>query len=442
MADTLALLGGRPVVDPTLKVKWPIVTDADKRAVMKVLDDGPLWALSYDDGLYAPEMMALEREFAAFVGAGYALACNGGTAALHMAVAAAGIGPGDEVITSAFSFLATPVSVLQQSAIPIFADIDPRTFNIDPADIERRLTPRTKGLMPVHVHGVPADMDAINAIAARHGLVVIEDACQAPGARYKGRPAGSLGAMAGFSVNGTKNFAVGEGGLFVTSDETLRERANVVRMVGETSPDYNGRLLGFQDMIGWNYRTQEMPSAFARSQLARLPQYNAQARANGLALTARLAGLAGVVPPYVPADCESIYHKYRMRLEPEVLDLPATLRGAAFRDVVRAALVAEGVDAGMWLDAPLPAHPIFQVKSGYGGGYPWTVAHSDYRYRVEEYPETLRLIDNSLIICAELNPIYCQPPALITQYADAIIKVISNRQGLIAAAKNLPRATA
>src|SRR5215831_12286636 len=134
MSNRLAILGGRPVVETGLKVRWPIVTDDDKRAVARVLDEGPLWAqTAHDGGLFAPEMNALEKEFAAFVGTRYCLANNGGTAALHMALAAAGVGPGDEVITSAFSFLATPVAVLHQCAVPIFADIDPRTFNIDPA---------------------------------------------------------------------------------------------------------------------------------------------------------------------------------------------------------------------------------------------------------------------------------------------------------------------
>jgi dTDP-4-amino-4,6-dideoxygalactose transaminase len=436
MAETLALLGGRPVVNTSLKVGWPIVTDVDKAAVMEVLNRGPLWALSTDEGLVAPEMLALEREFAAFVGVEHALACNGGTAALHMALAAAGVGPGDEVITSAFSFLATPVAVLHQSAIPVFADIDPRTFNIDPAEIERRLTPRTKAIVPVHIHGVPADMDAINAIASRRGLVVIEDACQAPGARYKGRRAGSLAPMAAFSLNGTKNFPVGEGGLFVTREETYRARANMVRMVGETLPS-SDRTMEFQHLIAWNYRTQEMPSAFARSQLQRLDSYNAHARANGEALTRRLAGVAGVEPPYVPPDCEAIYHKYRIRLKPDELDVP--LRGRAFRDLVQEALVAEGVDAVTWLQAPLPAHPIFQVRDGYGRGYPWTIAHPDYRYHVDAYPHTARLIENSLVICSELNPMCCQPLALVEQYGEAIAKVLS-RESILAASERMAKA--
>ena len=431
MSEKLAILGGRPSVNTALKVPWPMVTEADKRAVMHVLEHGPLWALSTDDGLVAPEMMALEREFAEYIGIAHALACNGGTAALHMAVSAAGIGPGDEVITSAFSFLATPVAVLHQSAIPIFADIDPRTFNIDPTDMERRITPRTKAIIPVHIHGVPADMDRINAVAERHHLAVIEDACQAPGARYKGRRAGSLGHMAAFSLNGTKNFPVGEGGLFVTNDDTFRARANMVRMVGETLPA-SDRTMEFQHLVAWNYRTQEMPSAFARTQLRRLDGYNAHARANGEALTRRLAGVAGIEPPYVPADCESIYHKYRLRLRPEDLDLP--FRGTVFRDIVFAALAAEGVDACMWMGgSPLPAHPIFQVRDGYGRGYPWTVAHADYRYHVEDYPETQKLVDNSLVICGELNPMCCQPAALVNQYADAITKVFDQRQALLEA---------
>jgi len=432
MSDTLALLGGRPVVEEALKVRWPMVTDEDRAAVARVLDQGPLWAQSTDAGLFAPEMNALEHEFAQFLGAKHCLACNGGTAAIHMALAAAGVGPGDEVITSAFSFLATPVAVLHQSAIPIFADIDPRTYNIDPADIERRITERTTAILPVHVHGVPAEMDAINAIAGRFGLTVIEDACQAPGARYRGRHAGTLAPMAAFSLNGTKNFAAGEGGLFVTSDETFRARANMVRMVGEVLPATD-HSMAFQHLVAWNYRTQEMPSAFARSQLRRLDQFNAQARANGDLLTRRLAEVRGVEPQHVPTHCESIYHKYRVRLSADELDVP--VRGVPFRDLVQTALVAEGVDAVTWLEAPLPAHPIFQRREGYGRGYPWSIAHAGYRYRVEEYPETQRLVDNSLVICSEPHPIYCQPARLIEQYADAIVKVFSQRQALLAAAE-------
>jgi dTDP-4-amino-4,6-dideoxygalactose transaminase len=274
-------------------------------------------------------------------------------------------------------------------------------------------------------------MDAINAVAKRHGLIVIEDACQAPGARYRGRRTGSLAAMGAFSLNGTKNFGIGEGGLFVTDDETFRARANMVRMVGETLP-MSDRTMEFQHLIAWNYRTQEMPSALARSQLKRLDRVNAQARANGERLARRLTDTPGIAPPYVPPECDSVYHKFRLRLRPDDFDLP--IRGRAFRDLVRSALVAEGVDAVTWLDAPLPAHPIFQRREGYGRGYPWSLAHADYTYNVAEYPETTDLIENSLVICSELYPIYCQPPELIDQYADAILKVFAQPEALLKAA--------
>ena len=423
MSDTLAMLGGSPAVQPGLKVGWPIVTEDDKRAVIRVLDEG----------LFGPEMSALEREFEAFVGVRHCLACNGGTAAVHIALAAAGVEAGDEVITSAFSFLATPVAVLHQSAVPIFADIAPRTFTIDPADVERRITSRTRAILPVHIHGVTAEMDAINTLARRHGLIVIEDACQAPGARYRGRRAGALAAMAAFSLNGTKNLPAGEGGLFVTDDQTFRDRANSVRMVGETLPESDGTMK-YQHLVAWNYRTQEMSSALARSQLRRLEAVNRTARANGEALTGRLAGIRGIEPPFVPSHCESVYHKYRVRLRPEDLDVP--LRGPAFRDLVRQALEAEGVDAVYWLREPLPAHPIFQRREGFGRGYPWTINHAGYAYHVEEYPRTIDLLENSLVICSEQHPIYCQPAALMERYAEAVAKVM-NRASLLQAAQAL-----
>src|SRR5712691_4304939 len=161
--------------------RWPILTEADRAAVARVLDRGVL------SGAGAPEMKALEAEFAAAIGARFCLATNSGTSALHIAPAAAGVGPGDEVIVPALSFIATAQAVLHQGATPVFADVDPGTYNLDPADAERRVTSRTRAIVPVHLHGLPADMDAINGLAERHGITAIEDAAQAHGAIYKGR---------------------------------------------------------------------------------------------------------------------------------------------------------------------------------------------------------------------------------------------------------------
>jgi dTDP-4-amino-4,6-dideoxygalactose transaminase len=203
----LAVFGGDSVVPEGLVVHWPNVTQEDKAAVMAVLDRGILW------GEDSPETAALEKEWAEYVGTRFCLATNSGTAALHMAVAAAGIGPGDEVITSALTFLASASCVLHHNAIPVFADIDPDTFNVTAQTIAERITERTKAIIPVHLHGLPADMDEILALARKHGLTVIEDACQAHGATYKGRKVGGLADSAAFSLNTTKNLAGGEGGV-------------------------------------------------------------------------------------------------------------------------------------------------------------------------------------------------------------------------------------
>src|SRR5207247_2993093 len=184
------------LVRPT---RWPAITDGDRAAVTRVLDRGVL------SGAAAPEIRGLEAEFAAAVGARFCLATNSGTAALHIALAAAGIGAGDEVIVPALSFIATAQAVLHQGATPVFADVDPDTYDIDPADAARRVTSRTRAIVPVHLHGLPADMGTIAELARRHRLTVIEDAAQAHGALYKGRAVGTFGGMAAFSPNATKN---------------------------------------------------------------------------------------------------------------------------------------------------------------------------------------------------------------------------------------------
>ncbi len=420
MSDRLAAHGGTPVLDDSIKVKWPIITQDDKDAVMRVLDSGVIW------GLYAPEMRALEAEFAAYCGAKYCLAMNSGTAALHCAIGAAGIGPGDEVITSAYSFLASGSAVLHHNAIPIFVDIDPRTHNIDVGQIEAAISPRTKAILPVHIHGLPADMDEVNAIAAKHGLLVIEDACQAHGATYKGKRVGTLAAMATFSLNGTKGLSGGEGGLLVTDSEEYRGKANMLRMFGEfVAPDEGRKYQSYT--MGWNYRTQEMPCAFTRSQLRRLDDTNATAQRNAEYLSAELAKIPGLAPPYVPEDRTCIYHKYRLGLEPEKLGSKVT--GVAFRNKLQKALQAEGVDAVLWQLTSLPEQPVFQILEGYGQGCPWScekLGGVKYEYRAEDFPVTKHMLDSSVVICSETYPIYAQPVEVMERYVEAFHKVFGN----------------
>ena len=276
MADKLAINGGPKTVPDGVATRWPIITEDDKQAVMGVLDRGILY------GVYAPEIVGLEEEFADFVGAKHGMATGSGTSAIHCALFAAGVEPGDEVITSAFSFSGSFHPILQQNAIPVFVDIDPRTYNINAAQIEDKITDKTKALLPVHIHGLPADMDEIMALAAKHDLTVIEDAAQAHGAEYRGRRVGTFGAGGAFSLNATKNLAGGEGGMMVTDDEAFLDRARQLRTFGE---DPNARQeFAFRPYHvftpGYQYRYQELAAAFARSQLKRLEAVNRNAQEN------------------------------------------------------------------------------------------------------------------------------------------------------------------
>src|SRR5438874_9226943 len=323
--------------------RWPILTEADRAAVARVLDRGVL------SGAGAPEMKALEAEFAAMVGARFCLATNSGTSALHVALAAAGVGPGDEVIVPALSFIATAQAVLHQGATPVFADVDPQTYNIDPTDAARRVTARTRAIVPVHLHGLPADMDALGALAARHGLALVEDAAQAHGALYKGRSVGTLGAMAAFSLNSTKNLPAGEGGLCVTGSEELSARAARVRFDGLEPPSkwdpshpLDDETDGLATLRGWMYLPGELTAALARSQLQRLAETTARSQRNAARLSERLERLPGVEPPAVPRDRTHVFHKYCVRVDPERAGVrPSAI---ALRDRLLEALRAEGVE--------------------------------------------------------------------------------------------------
>jgi dTDP-4-amino-4,6-dideoxygalactose transaminase len=381
----------------TAKQRWPILTATDRAAVARVLDRGVL------SGAGAPEMRTLEAEFAAVVGAGFCLATNSGTSALHVALGAAGLAPGDEVIVPALSFIATAQAVLHEGGVPVFADVDPVTYNIDPADAARRLTPRTRAIVPVHLHGLPADMDAIAALAARPGLVVIEDAAQAHGATYRGRPVGTLATMAAFSLNSTKNLPAGEGGLFVTSSEALYARAARVRFDGLEPPskwDAERPLDDEADSLatvrGWMYLPGELTCAVARAQLPRLAETTARAQRNGAHLSARLAALPGVVPPATPPDRTHVFHKYRVRVDPRAAGLAMAPR--ALRERLLEALRAEGVEAVLWQEAPLPTHPLFASR--------------------ERYPVAEAALDGSLIIGSQSYPLFAQPLEVVDAWAD------------------------
>lgn len=428
----LAINGGTPVAaDGEIRELWPLVSEDDISAVVETLRSGRLSWINTD------AVPALEKQWAAYVGVEHCIAVNSGTAALHAAVAAAGIEPGDEVLVPALSFLASASAAMHHQGIPVFVDVDPVTFNIDPERIEERITDRTKAIVAVHLHGLPADMDPILEIARRHGLKVIEDAAQAPGAYYRDRAIGSIGDMGAFSIMAGKNLpTAGEGGLFTTDDPELRDRADSVKMFGERvrpgeKRDYNAMTMG------WNYRLSPVLASFTLSQMKSLDENTRQVQAAAERLSGALAEIPGLIPPHVPEDRTHVYHLYRFKVDPEAagLDLPT----GVFRKAVQDLVGAEGVPLIEYQNRPLPGQTIFKERIGYGRGCPWSCgkASRDVVYDMKEYTQTLEVIRGSLLIGHRLCMASFLEPRNIDLYIEAFRKVFERPDEIRAHAEKL-----
>ncbi len=422
MSERLAIEGGMPVVDASEIQPWPVLDERDRQAVLRVFDSG------YLCGAEAPEVRALESEWAAYVGRKYCLTTNSGTAALHMALAALNIGPGDEVLVPSYTFLASASCVLHAGAVPVFVDVDRNTCTIDPQRMEEKITPRTKAVIPVHIHGLPADMNGIMSLARRHNLHIVEDACQAHGAEYRGKKVGSFGALGAFSLNSSKNLCGGEGGLLVVDNEEYYMRAKMLRMFGDEIDDetklrkYNASVLGYQ------YRNLELPAALARAQLERLDDYNARRIENCSYLSDGLKGIPGVHTPAVPEGHMHVYWMYTVEFFPEETEID--MAPEVFRSVVEKALFMEGVQVGQWQTMPVPCQDIFQTKSGYASsGYPWNFIDEwkNRIYNCRDYPNALDFCRRYTVVAG------IHPPnglALMKKYVAAFKKVFSNLKKL------------
>ena len=424
MSEQLAIHGGQPTIPEGTIKPWPYITDADRQAVMEVLASDSI------NEQRKIQSEALSQEWAAYVGRKYCIPTNSGTAALHMCIAALGIEPGDEVIAPAFTFWATAAAVLHHNAIPIFVDIDPKTFCIDPAQIEAKISERTKAVVAVHIHGMPADMDGVLAVAKQHGLKVIEDAAQAHGSRYKGVPCGAIGDVAGFSTQMSKTLTTGsEGGLFVTDDENYHKQAALLQYFGELVVP--GRERQEQEYnafgLGWMYRGDVFGQAFIRSQLKRLDTNNTLRIRNCNFLTEHLSKIRGIETPYVPPHCESVFYNYVVGVKPDELGLSVSPR--VFREKVQEALAAEGLHVGQWQRRPVPAQEIFQAQIGYGRGCPWTCGHAQpVEYRQEDYPNATAFIDSHFYLF-DVNP--PNDLDLMKLYVEACEKVMDNPDQLV-----------
>ena len=319
------------------------------RAIKPEIDAAVLRVLDSTQFILGDEVVAFEREFAAYCGAADAIGVNSGTSALHLALLAAGIGPGDEVITVPFTFVATAAAIVYSGATPVFVDIDPGTYTMAPSEIERAITPRTKAIMPVHLYGHAADMDPILEIASRRGLVVIEDACQAHGAEYKGRRCGSMGVMSAFSFYPGKNLgAYGEGGAVVTGDPALAKKIRVMRSWGEERR-YEHSVKGF------NYRMDGIQGAILRVKLRHLEAWTEARRARAADYARAFAG-NGITTPVERPGCRHVYHVYAVQLPR--------------RDAARAALQSADIQTGVHYPIPVHLQP----------------AHADLGYRAGDFP--------------------------------------------------------
>jgi dTDP-4-amino-4,6-dideoxygalactose transaminase len=377
----LALFGGTPVRRDGYP-SWPIYDEQEERALLDVLHSGRWWSgtQAYHEANsvdVSSKVAAFESAFAAYCGATYGLACSTGTAALELALKAAGIGPGDEVIVPPYTFVATASAPLLVGAIPVFCDIEADTFNLDPDRVEEAITPHTRAIIPVHFAGLAADMQRLMAIGRAHNLFVLEDAAHAHGATSNGRHLGTLGDAGTFSFQGSKNMTAGEGGLILTDDAQLAEVCN--------SYLWAGRKLGSawyeHFRLGWNYRLTEFQAAILSQQLTRLPQQLATRMSNGLRLNELLEKIPGirplVIPPWVT---QHAFHLYIFRLDSSVF-------GVA-RDEFLAALEAEGVPCSGGYAHPLYRNRMFIENQFHANGAPFSPreAHLDFARYAEICP--------------------------------------------------------
>ncbi|MCB1995984.1 MAG: DegT/DnrJ/EryC1/StrS family aminotransferase [Burkholderiaceae bacterium] len=427
----LALQGGTP----QRRVPFPLrrtMGEAEKRAVMEVMDSDNLSTFFGSPGaqwLGGPKVRAFERKWADIYGFRHAISVNSWTTGLQTAVGAVGIGPGDEVIVSPYTMSASATAILFYGGIPVFADVDPTTFNLSAETIAPRITARTKAIMVVHIFGQAADMDPIMALARRHGLKVIEDAAQAPGVHYKGRPVGAIGDVGGFSLNYHKHIHTGEGGMLVTNDDRVAQRCQMIRNHAENLVEAL-QVEDLDNMIGSNYRLTELQAAIGIAQLDRLDDLVAHRQRLARHFGEQLAGLPGLTPaPEVPGAGHA-YYVYPMTYDASVTGVPR----ARFIEAVNAELPKAdhwdqvGLSGGYV--RPLYLSPVYQRRVALGSqGFPWNQNPGiDYDYTKGICPAVERLHEHTLL----LTPLIREPMTLsdVDDLAAAIRKVMSHLDDL------------
>lgn len=397
-----ALYGGEPLIKHKIPM-GPTIEDDDIEEVVKVLKSRLLSMLA---GSYGKRF---EEEFARKIGVKHAVAVANGSVALYVALKACGIGPGDEVIVPSFTFTSTVTSVIYANAIPVFADIDPETYTIDPEDVRKKITDKTKAIIAVHLFGHPAEMDELREIADEKGLFLIEDSAQAIGAKYKGKYTGSLGDIAAFSLYATKNITAGEGGVVTTNNDELAERARLIRSHGE-------RLRYFSETLGFNFRMTEMQAALASSQLKKLERFNRERRVRVKKYFEILENYSDKIKlPIERRHVVSSWSIFEILLEKPKL--------ASMRDEIFKAVRAEGAPIAIMYPRVVYEHPFMKNPIGHGKGCPWKCPFYSGKY--VDYRNTRTPIAEEVSRkCLSLYTDPITPLEDIEAIANAIVKVI------------------
>jgi perosamine synthetase len=411
----LAVYGGPRTLDPAEIKPWPPIDETDEKLVLD--------ALHAEKQARGDHALAFEKEFAEWNGNRYALLTNSGTAALHMGLVGCGVGAGDHVLVTAYTWSSSATCILHHNAIPIFVDIDFDTINMDVDKIEAAITPRTKAIVAVNLHGLCLDYDKLLAVARKHGLKVVEDCCQAHGAQFHGKNCGTFGDCAAFSLNQNKCMCSGEGGVFVTDDEEVYQNASQLWSFGEVRKpeerrDYHAYALG------WMYRNNELTAAFARAQLAKYPHHFEMLRRNGAVLNEILPGTRALIMPTEPEGFVHNWYNYNLRIDFQAAGWTGDRR--RFRDAVNAALNAEGVPTSIWQQFILPEMTVFQAKNAYGGGFPWSIPGADegVNYDPAQFPVAQRHCESYIALVMALRA--PNGPDIAEKIALGIRKVFDN----------------
>jgi dTDP-4-amino-4,6-dideoxygalactose transaminase len=380
--NKLAINGGKPVRTKPFPA-YITVGKEEKEAVCKVIDSGCLskylgaWHEQFNGGT---QVQALEKEWAEYFGTKHAIAVNSCTSGLYCATGATGVEPGDEIIVSPYTMSASATAPLIYNAIPVFADIEEDYYCLEPEDVERKITPKTRAIIVVDIFGQPYNAEAINAIAKKHNLIVIEDVAQAPGAKLNGKYAGTLGDIGVFSLNYHKHIQSGEGGIIVTDNDELAKKCRLIRNHAEAVVEGMG-VIDLRNMIGFNYRMTEIEAAISRIQLKKLSQLNKKRIENVLYFEKKISKLPCINIPKIRSGAEHVYYVHACKFNSKVAGIGRNV----FIEAIRAELPynelreQEGVKLGSGYVKPLYLQPMFQNKIAYGSdGYPFSESSVNY----------------------------------------------------------------